>query len=329
MPSPTVNSSNVPKPVVRLARMTPATQKCSAIGCNSISNEFITCKICSMVFHIKCVNVKKAAITTMKENAGFVWFCPHCAANSISDTAASLVNCTKAVTDMVSKFVPLLSDAIARISPPPATQMVMDVDHQLSANTPLVLPSSSSVLPLHTPEPTRVQTTVSLVSSKKRPHNQVAGDDSTPNQPSKINKTVKPAKPTVNFGTNDTATGLTAVPRTRRRSSSTTNTGPSADLRHIYVSRLLPSTSEDDVLAFLLSNNDISDPSSIICRRLVPASKKVDELNFVSFKISTTEANFSILTNPDIWPTDVAVREFEHIQKRPSHFTRGRNQRQH
>lgn len=200
--------------------MTSATQKCSAIGCKSTSNESIACKLCSLTFHTKCVNVRKTATSFMKENPGFVWFCPHCATNSVSDTAKSLINCTKAVTDMVSKFVSLLSDAMARISSPPTSQLEIAVEHQSTTNVP-VQPPPSSVTPSPTHEPTRAP----LVGSKKRPHNQVTGDDSTPNQPSKINKTIKPAKASVNFGTNDTAVVLKAVPRSNpiRRSNSPVN----------------------------------------------------------------------------------------------------------
>lgn len=301
----------MPKAVVILTRM--SSPKCQATACSSTtSSEFVKCKICSLSYHTKCAKVKKSGIEAMKENTNIVWHCAHCINSSVTESASTLLSCTKAIADMVTKFVPIL-DAFATMTAA-REQTNNHQEHQLPTTE-----NTSSI--------------VAIAAKNKRVYSEVSDDDSSPtDQPRKLNRTSKhpiSRKPPVKFGTKESPSGLIAVARPTARTNHGANEDKNPNTRHLYVSRLQPQTSEDDILSFIKTSVKLNDMDVLRCKLLVPSGKKVEELNFVSFKISASIKDYSVLANTDIWPQNVAVREFNNTPKTPSFFSQrsseGRN----
>lgn len=71
-----------------------------------------------------------------------------------------------------------------------------------------------------------------------------------------------------------------------------------------------PSTSSNDIVAHLMESKVIQNESDVSCVRLVPANKDISEYLFVSFKVSAADTLFEAIINPDIWPAEVAIRQF-------------------
>lgn len=285
--------------VVSLQRMnltTTTTLKCSTVACKyPADKEFVTCKVCALSFHARCGGVRKTGLAAMRENTNIVWYCIHCSQFSINDTATSLMNCTKAVIEMVSKL-----DVFTQNRQPSAAA---ESSSPVSLTPDSLTPASLMAAPTNRPY--------------KRTHDLIADD--SPEQPKKVNKTMKttPSTSAMTFGTKSTSSDLVAAPPKGSRTS-TNSDDTSIPFKHIYVTRLLPSTSEEDVVKHVMNNSQLVNADLLKCCKLVPKSRNIEDLSFVSFKLSTSEADFSTLISPDVWPLNVAVREFQSIEKRPS-----------
>lgn len=88
-------------------------------------------------------------------------------------------------------------------------------------------------------------------------------------------------------------------------------------MKTIFVSRLNPKTTVDDVLKFLTDSKIINDTTDVHCVRLVPKDKDTSELSFVSFKLAVPKDLYDIILDPNIWPGQVALREFVDNPPRP------------
>lgn len=52
------------------------------------------------------------------------------------------------------------------------------------------------------------------------------------------------------------------------------------------------------------------DDNSLRCSFLIPAGRKVEDLDYLSFKIGVPESMFSMLLRPELWPKGVRIRAF-------------------
>lgn len=89
------------------------------------------------------------------------------------------------------------------------------------------------------------------------------------------------------------------------------------NMRRIFISRLEPSTSCDQIIEHLKSKNIIDDSTDIKCTKLVKKDANLDELSFVSFKLDVPKNMFNLLNDPSMWPDSVAIREFVDNPPRP------------
>lgn len=104
----------------------------------------------------------------------------------------------------------------------------------------------------------------------------------------------------LNYGTNSSSTKLKGIPPPI----------PKANMRQLFVSRLHPSTTVDDIINYLLESKIIKEGNEVQCTKLVALNRNIEELVFVSFKLSVTDDLFTIVNDPKIWPQTVAIREF-------------------
>lgn len=92
------------------------------------------------------------------------------------------------------------------------------------------------------------------------------------------------------------------------------NTQTSSDMDSFYVTPFDPDQSEDDVMRHVV---DISNVHSSLVKvtKLVPRGKNLQDLSFVSFKVTVCKSVSNIVGDSWYWPQGIAVRLFEPNQK--------------
>lgn len=81
-------------------------------------------------------------------------------------------------------------------------------------------------------------------------------------------------------------------------------------MKSFYLTPFDVGQSEEDIIEYLRETINV-DNSTLKCVKLVPRNKNVDELSFVSFKLSVSEDLVSVISDPFYWPEGVEVREFQ------------------
>lgn len=104
-------------------------------------------------------------------------------------------------------------------------------------------------------------------------------------------------------GTKTTFTGLSVVAKPKRIKKPTFT-------KALWISRLNPETSEGEIADYIAQNTSITDFSKFKAHKLVKKDCDLTALKFVSFKIEMNDEEYDILSNPDVWPENVMVREF-------------------
>lgn len=83
--------------------------------------------------------------------------------------------------------------------------------------------------------------------------------------------------------------------------------------RCVVASLWHPSTKADDLAKHLRQTLELPEnDTSLRCTLLIPAGRKIEELDYISFKIGIPSSRFQSLLSPTIWPIGVSVREFVH-----------------
>lgn len=90
----------------------------------------------------------------------------------------------------------------------------------------------------------------------------------------------------------------------RRQQANTTEA-----LDSFYITPFHVEQTEDDVLAYLRETFN-TENSTIQCVKLVPRGKQVNDLTFVSFKVSVSSDLKNVVSDSFYWPDGVNVREF-------------------
>lgn len=131
----------------------------------------------------------------------------------------------------------------------------------------------------------------------------------TPNR-MKRPRTESPSRPKVNYpepkmGTKTNANGLSVVVQSNRNSDNK----PKFQ-KALWVSRLNPATTNDDVIAYITSNTSVTDKARINVHKLVRKDVDLTTLKFVSFKVEMNAEDLDILNDSNLWPQHVQVREF-------------------
>lgn len=81
-------------------------------------------------------------------------------------------------------------------------------------------------------------------------------------------------------------------------------------LKSFYVTPFDIEQSEEDVIEYLRETINVEN-STLKCVKLVPRNKNINELSFVSFKLSVSEDLVSVINDPFYWPEGVEIREFQ------------------
>lgn len=81
-----------------------------------------------------------------------------------------------------------------------------------------------------------------------------------------------------------------------------------------YVTPFTPDQSEEEVKKYVIEISN-ADASLVKVTKLVPRGRSIDDLSFVSFKVTTSKNVSSVVGDPWYWPQGVTVRAFEPNQK--------------
>lgn len=225
-------------------------KKCDLVTCTEPTDaEIVVCRDCNASFHSKCVNLKKPAVTAIKENDGIHWNCKECSTPSMKDMLLQMVECTKAVMQLIAKLSPL-------------------IDTNKSVNLP-----STPIMNLFPG-----QSNHGSANKRRRVEFVSKSNAETP----------------MIFGTNENSSDLKTA----------------ALSKQVYVSFLHPSTTEEEIMDHIKQKAGLVDDQPLACKKLISPGRNLDELSFVSFKITCSETNFPKIIDAAIWPKQIAVREF-------------------
>lgn len=114
--------------------------------------------------------------------------------------------------------------------------------------------------------------------------------------------------PKPKIGTKTAVTGLSVIAQPKRVEKP-------AFSKAIWVSRLNPATSSDEITKYILENTPIDDNNRFNVHKLVKKDQDLSLLKFVSFKVELNDDDFELLNDEDCWPADVMVREFVRERK--------------
>lgn len=81
-------------------------------------------------------------------------------------------------------------------------------------------------------------------------------------------------------------------------------------LKSFYVTPFTIEQTEDDIVEYLRETIN-TDDSIVKCVKLVPRNKDINELSFISFKISVSENLANVISDSFYWPEGVEIREFQ------------------
>lgn len=92
---------------------------------------------------------------------------------------------------------------------------------------------------------------------------------------------------------------------------------PGNDVMSFYVTPFEPDQNDEDVKKHVMDISNIH-PSSVTVTKLVPRGKQIEDLSFVSFKVTVTKAVSNVVGDSFYWPEGISVRPFEPNQKNAS-----------
>lgn len=78
----------------------------------------------------------------------------------------------------------------------------------------------------------------------------------------------------------------------------------------VWISRIHRDTTEEDISNYIKGSIGIA-PTEFQVRKLVKKGRDITTYSFVSFYVACTQANFNTLMNPNHWPSNSQIREFE------------------
>lgn len=86
--------------------------------------------------------------------------------------------------------------------------------------------------------------------------------------------------------------------------------------KSIYISRLQPSVTAEKICDYIKSKMPLGE-NDVSLRMLVKKDQKVDDLTFISYRLSCTDENYDKFMEPSFWPAHVLIGEFIERERKP------------
>lgn len=251
-----------------------------------LNSPLISCSgICGKAFHCKCVGFTANVRDKIMEGGnGLFWYCEECRSHTTALYVAKFLK----YKDLFTGFMNQLKILESRVSG------VSSEINSLTADIPdSLLPSPPSIL---LSPPTPAADTDKVSKEFPSPH----GNSPSINQA--LQGTVsEPSTSTVsqdNESASSNPTGLVVVT-------------PAPRNRVIFLSRLSPDTTEDQLLAHVkLKYSSSPLASQFFCRKITSRMRPQSEALLASFKLFAPPELFEAVCSRRFWPDGVLVKEF-------------------
>lgn len=269
---------------------------------------------CAITFHANCLKVKKRTLQDLRASDQLQWYCTNCVKYSTKNLLKELTISNQSVQSLTSVLETSMADSLEEVSETNQSVRALTslLEQTLMGSLNQIKDIADSLVSTHSASQQSTQRNIhDLPSANKRQRND--------NQYSSTNAPPKPPLPSLSFGRKGATSSLQAVAGT------TNNPLLAAHMpkpcKQIYVTRLPPLTTTDNVIAYLLENDLISKPEDCRCIKLVPLAKDISTLTFVSFKIGVfDQSTFEAIMNVDNWSDGIGIREFVDTPKEPRDF---------
>lgn len=87
--------------------------------------------------------------------------------------------------------------------------------------------------------------------------------------------------------------------------------------KSVYISRLQPTVTAEKISAFIKSKMPLLSDNDISLRMLVKKDQPVNELTFISYRLSCTEENYEKFMDSSFWPSHIMIGEFIERPRKP------------
>lgn len=324
---------------------------CSESCLNTKNAKLIQCHGCKANFHMKCYGLSETLAQPLMENANLKFNCDRCSASNVNLSnvkvnVTALAENFKAFTTefnaMKSSMIEMKSavhNVNVNLPPSPWYQEMHDTLHHVKTTSENVATVVSEIRSTCDPS-SNVNETNELLKSLLCAMNAMAPAAADNNKIIELLSDIRSAtiatpkpmqRPTYSSITNNkrlrspgSPTELGTVPRYKRASAIPGN-GPATSAlvvggqRHrdnatnaLVISPLHPRTSVAQIRSFIANRLSIdADSKDFSVVSLAPRGRSLDELSFISFKVSSVDVLYTQLFAADLWPTGISIHSFE------------------
>lgn len=307
--------------------------ECSAVKCLDSSPNaclFACYGPCGKFYHAKCVGSTTLFIEKVDASKIAVWFCPDCRKISLSQLAfkmssfkTDITKIKKGLDELCNNF----NDAVSNLNNFSAPKFSVDIststDDLEEPHTPLpnvssktidLLVQSTSDISKHNKSKKKKQDTHS--SEKRLCLRSCVGPTNNNNETTTVDLAVVSSRPS---SVDNQITELPHIPKQVESVPETINVNyPPIEPfpipkqvesvpkpKQIFVSRLKPDLTSNDIISHLTLNHNISNDLIIRCTKISKPNSFVS-----SFKMFVPPSQFDYLCSPNFWPSGTLLKEF-------------------
>jgi hypothetical protein len=278
------------------------------IDYDGTTENYIMCDgYCRRIFHINCLNITVGTTfwKSFRARKEFLFFCDHCrelqknfvmrrnfmeAEKSLAGLVEILHTATQDVGMMCRSAVESVNNAASALSEKAAAFSVVNP----------VFPTKNRRKKPKTATPARRGLTSPVTTASPDESARLASTPKPDEDDEFLTPRPSPKKPATRkgfFGTADGVSQLNAV----------------EEKKLFVISRVHPRTTTENIVEYIKEKTGIDD---VRCQLMLAKGRTVSDVDFVSFKISATEADYAVLMKPEIWPAKVLVRDFMQSNRR-------------
>lgn len=262
-------------------------RKCK-VCVSQVSPHELKCVFCKNLFHIKCVKLSISDAAFINEDNNIHWFCDDCNIFTRSDFLCSLLAKVNTIEKSVKQIDGNLSVLMSNI--PPIKTTVPSLETPAGGTR-----SKTSSKKRKGTQDIALEVTATKKTSQREITSNV-GDDAH-------NKTFRDALLGHSSGNQD----IEMIESIADENNEVPIPSVIEERSWIFVSRLNPTTSADNLSSWLKSKLNSDD---VLCFPLIPRGVPLTELKMISFKIGVPRSMLDKAKNRKNWPSGILIRDF-------------------
>lgn len=252
-----------------------------------VSPSELKCIFCKHSFHIRCCKVILNDAAIVNKDNNIHWFCDQCNAFSQTDILIEILN-------KITAMGKSMSDMQTNIA------SFTRANQKIKSSVPSKEPSKKDSPAMNTRKKNAEKRSGSLIETSDEVP---AKKDVMPITEGSIvenvhNKTFRDA--VLNLGASNSNEGVEPIQKVKDPLGI-------EERRWIFVSRLNPNTSSENLSRWLKSNFKSDD---IICFPLIPRGKLLTELRMISFKVGVPDSLLEMVKDRRNWFPGIQIRDF-------------------